>query len=552
MTPSETPVTPPAITADRRTILGAGLMGLAGLPGAAHASAFQRARGFTHNVASGEPGATSVLLWTRYRPASGDPAMLQFEVSDSLNFARIASAGAVEASPDHDWCAKAAAEGLAPHRWYYYRFIAPDGSMSPVGRTRTLPQGETQQWRAAVFSCSNLGFGWFNAYAHAAEAGDFDCVLHTGDYFYEYPQGSYPSADGTLAGRVLDPAHEIVALADYRMRYAAYRSDPDLQRIHQLFPFIPVPDDHESANDSWKDGAQNHQAETEGPWDMRKAAAMRAHREWLPVSDAPWASYEIGDLATLFRLETRLTGRDKQFSYSELVRGIEPGPEWERALTAFRDGAWRDPARSMLGAQQESWLASGMAASATAGKRWQVLLQQVIMAELYASAELAENIPEQAPDFVTSRLKNRAMVSKLGLPLNMDAWDGYPAARERVLTAARAADANLLVLTGDTHNAWASNLGGAGVEFAGQSVSSPGMERWLGWIPPQRLARALVSASEQLEWVDTSQRGYMVLELTPQRATNEWRFLDSIRTRRTRLAGTHRMTSEHGSRRLAS
>ncbi|MFN2099470.1 alkaline phosphatase D family protein [Altererythrobacter sp. MF3-039] len=550
MHPTEKPQAPPALTTDRRSILAAGLFGMAGLPAAANASAFQRARGFTHNVASGEPAANSVLLWTRFRPASGEPAMLRFEVSDAIDFARVVSSGEVEASPDRDWCVKAIASGLSPNRWYYFRFIAPDGAMSPFGRTRTLPQGGIDKWRMAVFACSNLGFGWFNAYAHAAEAGDFDCVLHTGDYIYEYPQGTYPSPSQTQNGRVLDPAHEIVALADYRMRYAAYRSDPDLQRIHQLFPMIPVPDDHEFTNDPWKDGAQNHQPETEGSWEVRKATALRVYREWMPISDALWESYQIGDLVTLFRIETRITARDKQFSYSELLSGLEPGPEWDAKLSAFRDGKWRDASRTLLGSEQESWLSGGMAASVRSGRKWQVLLQQVIMAELYADPSLAENIPAEASEFISSRLRNRALVANQGLPLNMDAWDGYPAARERLLNSARDADANLVVLTGDTHNAWASELGGAGIEFAGQSVTSPGMENSLGWIPPDQLARSLVSNSEQLKWVNTHQRGYMVLELTPQRATSEWRFMETIRQRTTTLAGTHRVSSELGSQRL--
>lgn len=551
MTQAEAPQSPPAITADRRTILGAGLLGLAGLPAAAQASAFQRARGFTHNVASGEPSANSVLLWTRYRPTESDTARLRYEVSEGIDFGRVISGGDVEASPDRDWCVKAVASGLSPDRWYYFRFIAPDGSMSAAGRTRTLPEGPKDNWRMAVFACSNLGFGWFNAYAHAAEAGDFDCVLHTGDYIYEYPQGVYPSPGQTLPGRVLDPAHEIVALADYRMRYAAYRSDPDLQRIHQLFPMIPVPDDHEFTNDPWKDGAQNHQPETEGSWDVRKATALRVYREWMPISDALWESYEIGDLATLFRLETRITARHKQFNYAELLSGLEPGPEWDARLSTFRDGEWRDPSRTLLGGEQEGWLSGGMAASVRSGRKWQVLLQQVIMAELYADPTLAENIPAEVSEFISTRLLNRALVAKQGLPLNMDAWDGYPAARERLLGAARDANANLVVLTGDTHNAWASELAGAGVEFAGQSVTSPGMENSLRWIPPDQLARSLVSNSEQLKWVNTHQRGYMVLDLTPERATSEWRFMDTIRQRSTRLAGSHRVSSAHGSQRLA-
>lgn len=535
---------------DRRLLLRAGVFGLAAAPMPVLAARFGGASGFTHNVASGEPQAHSVLLWTRYRAASGDPAALRYELSQSIDFRTVVGGGEVEASPDRDWCAKAVATGLAPDSWYYYRFIAPDGSISPVGRTRTLPVGEAARWRIAVFSCSNLGFGWFNAYAHAAEAGDFDMAVHLGDYLYEYPLGQYPSKNQTVEGRVLAPDNEIVALADYRIRYAAYRSDPDLQRVHQLYPFITVPDDHESANDSWKGGAQNHQPETEGEWSVRKRAAMQANREWLPVSDDPWASYDIGDLATVFRVETRLIARDKPFDLSELVAG-KPAEEVLAALERFRSDAWRDPSRSLMGVQQEGWLAQGLKASVGSGKRWQVLAQQVVMASLVLPNDLAVGMGGDAPDYVRRRIETASVAVKAGMPFNMDAWDGYPAARDRLLASAREAEANLVVLAGDSHNAWASNLEGAGVEFAGQSVTSPGAENSLRWIAPEALARRLVEQNDQLQWADTGQRGYMALELTRDRAECEYRFMQSVRHKTTQLASTKRLGTAHGARRIA-
>jgi alkaline phosphatase D len=262
--------------------------------------------GFTHNVASGEPSASSVLLWTRY-VAEAETA-LTWQVSATDDFAKPVAEGSVTASPARDWCAKGVVAGLSPDRWYFYRFLAPDGTASPVGRTRTLPEGGSAAFRLAVFSCSNFGFGWFNAYGHAAEANDADLAVHLGDYIYEYAAGTYPSTDQANPDRVLAPATEIVALTDYRLRYATYRADPDCQRLHQVLPMIAVWDDHESANDAYRDGAQNHQSDTEGDWAARKAAAKQAYREWMPVSDAPYAAYQVGDLATLFRLDTGWRG----------------------------------------------------------------------------------------------------------------------------------------------------------------------------------------------------------------------------------------------------
>lgn len=535
------------IRTDRRRLLKSGMLGLAGIA----TPALARAYGFTHAVASGEPGPNQVLLWTRY--SSDRDVTLRWEVSTDMEFTRIAAGGECLASPAADCCTKTVARGLEPATWYFYRFIAPSGEISAVGRTRTLPQGAVASFRMAVFSCSNYGFGWFNAYAHAAADDSFDLAVHLGDYLYEYPRGTYPSERQVVAGRVA-PLGEMIALADYRERYALYRSDHDLQRLHQLYPMITVWDDHESANDSWRDGAENHQAE-EGDWAVRKAAARQAYREWMPVSDDDYASYDIGDLATLFRLETRLTGRDRPFDIDMLIK--DAGPDGgEAALAAFRDGAWRDPSRQLLGAGQEAWLAAGFKTSTQARKPWQVLIQQVIMGRLDAPANLAEGVAANASQSVRTWLATSRMATAARLPWNMDAWDGYPAARDRLYAAALEADANLVVLTGDTHNAWALDLDrdGArvGVEMAGTSVTSPGTEGYIAWRPSNALARDLVGASPQLKWCDMSQRGYLAVELTPGAATGEFRFVSTVRQRSAALGGTHRMTVLAGQRKYSA
>jgi alkaline phosphatase D len=305
---------------------------------------------------------------------------------------------------------------------------------------------------------------------------------------------------------------------------------------------IPVWDDHESANDSWENGAENHQPETEGPWETRKAIAKRVYREWMPVSDEPYAAYDIGNLATLFRIDTRLEGREQQFSIEKVLAGKDSVEAMVASLTAFRDGDYADPARQILGAAQEQWLAEGLAASTARGTTWQVLVQQVLIGKVASPSALMDMLPDNLPEYAKRRLQAAALASKAGLPLNMDAWDGYPAARERLFKAALEADANLVVLAGDTHNAWSFDLAQdgtkVGVEFGTSSVSSPGFESYLAMVPPAMLAAGLVGQNEELKWADTSQRGYMTLELTPTTATNEWRFVEGIRTRSTRLAST--------------
>ena len=537
----------PALAANRRNALKLGLLGLAGLGGAPALA--QGAKGFTHGVASGEPGPDRVLLWTRY--ATGQDSQLKWEVAEDAEFTRIAAQGECSASPANDCCAKAWARGLQPGQWYHYRFIAGSGETSVTGRTRTLPVGKVPRFRIAVFSCSNYGFGWFNAYGHACEAGDFDLALHLGDYFYEYKRGVYPSEKQGLAERLL-PVNEAVTLAQYRERFATYRADPDLQRLHQLYPTVTVWDDHETANDTWKDGAENHQPD-EGDWAVRKAASEKAYREWLPVSDDYYASYEVGNLATLFRLETRHLARDKSFDLGKFFDGAAPG-QADAALAAFRDGAWRDPARGLLGEAQEAWLAKGLKASTKAHKPWQVLVQQVIMGNLAMPQNLAEGMAAESPDWLKKRIAISASASKNGLPWNMDAWDGYPAARDRVMKASLEAGANLLVLAGDSHNAWAFDLDRkgqrVGVEMAGHSVTSPGAESTIRWRGADALAADLVTRNSQLKWCDTARRGYLALELTPKAASGEWRFMSTVRQRGTALAGTKRMTVLAGQRRF--
>jgi alkaline phosphatase D len=311
-------------------------------------------------------------------------------------------------------------------------------------------------------------------------------------------------------------------------------------------------DDHEAANDSWSGGAENHDPATEGPWAARKAAAQRANREWLPVSDNLWDSYEIGDLATLFRIETRLAARSKPPEFAAIVKGRK---DVAAALAAFRDGPWRDPERTMMGSEQEAWLAGGFKRSVGQGTRWQLLAQQTVMGSLALAPDSAGWLRPDAPSSVKQLGAIAAAASKLGLPFNLDAWDGYPAARDRLLRAALDADSNLLVLSGDSHNGWAFDLAlngtAAGAEFAGQSVTSPGLEAYVAGKDPAEVERALIARNPQLKWAEVRRRGYMTLTLTRERATGEWLSLDTVRTRSTRLAARRAMSVARSSNRFS-
>lgn len=538
---------------DRRSLIaGAGLgLGALMLPaGRGLAAQLLGATGFTHNVASGEPGADTMLLWTRYVPVAGDATVrLDVELALDADFAKAIPGGSVQTGPWRDWTAKVTVDGLRPGTVYWYRFVAPDGSKSPIGRTRTLPVGDAARFGLGVFSCSNLPIGWFNAYGHAAARQDLDLWLHVGDYFYEYGRASIKDAD-FAAGRVLEPETEILALADYRLRYACYRADADLQRLHQIAPMIGFWDDHESANDSWEGGAQNHQPAKEGEWSPRRAAAMQAYREWMPVSDEPWKAYPIGTLATLYRTESRLLARTKQADLGAAFKAANP----DAALKAFRDGAWHDPSATMLGSTQESWLAHALKANART-TAWQLIGMATILGRTLMPQDAVSWLRPDATDKTVASFRNNARAGTLDLPMWMDRWDGYPAARARLLKAAQQADADLVMLSGDSHNAWAYALvedgRAAGVEFAGHAVTSGGMEGTMA-ADPVTVARGFVAANPELKWADTSRRGYMMIEVTPQRVTGEWLFLQTIKARTTAIADTHRMSVRRGRRTFAA
>lgn len=537
---------------DRRSLVLGGSLGVGALlfpGGRALAAAIATTTGFTHSVASGEPGPDSMLLWTRYVPPRGDgDVRLDIEIARDADFARPVMAGSTRTGPWRDWTAKFMVDGLNPGTVYWYRFVAPDGTRSPVGRTKTLPVGRADRFGLAVFSCSNLPYGWFNAYAHAAARDDLDLWMHVGDYLYEYGPASVRAGEGG-EGRVVEPANEILSLADYRMRFACYRADADLQRLHQVAPCVAFWDDHESANDSWEGGAQNHQPATEGDWSARRDAAVQAYREWMPVSEEPWKAYPIGTLATLYRTESRLFGRTRQADIGAAYKAADP----EAALRAFAAGAWRDPSASMLGSVQESWLSHALKANARQAG-WQMIGMGTIMGRTMMPGDAAGWLRSDAAPNRLEAFRNGIRAANAGLPMWMDRWDGYPAARSRLLSAAQQADADLVMLSGDSHNAWAFALSEdgrpAGVEFAGQSVTSNGMESSVA-ADPATVAKSFVAANPELAWADTSRRGYMMIDVRPERVSGEWLFMRTIRERSTALSGTHRMQAERGRRRFS-
>ncbi len=520
------------------------LLGAASLVGAiAPAIAQTRAQGvFTHGVASGDPTATSVILWTRFVPETPGLATVRWEIADDEQFQQLRAHGEATASTFDDHCVKVDARGLAPGRRYFYRFLSA-GDPSPTGLTRTAPRGGVASLSMAVFSCANKPFGYFHAYAHAAGRDDIDICIHTGDYIYEYGRGTYPSAAETIADRVIEPSNEIISFSDYHARYASYRNDPALQELHRTKPFLVIWDDHELANDAWKDGAQNHQPATEGDWSVRRAMAAKAYADWLPIRPQGsllqiYRRLEWGALATILMLDTRLIGRDRQLDWPSVLEPVlgQGDAATARAISTFGRGPLGDANRSLLGATQEAWMRQELRRSKGRGAPWQVLAQQLVVGKQGFPAAAASLLPDDASARTKQFVATGALANSLGHGWNLDAWSGYPAARERFLQACAVDGANALVLSGDSHNAWANNLPGgrdgrpAAIELAGASVSSPGFERTFRNAAPGAREAAMVGANPELAWCDVSRRGYAVATLTPAQVDVEWLGFDSVAT----------------------
>ena len=505
---------------------------------------------FANGVASGDPYRDSVILWTRFNPQStqASSATINWEVSTSKDFAAgtIADRGSFTTDASRDWTVKVEADGLKAGTSYYYRF-SNDGVLSPVGQTRTLAS-DAFSARIALFSCANFtATPEFSVYGKAAEINQqkpYDAWVHVGDYIYEYGKGGYTSAEGSAGDRGFEPEREIVTLEDYRLRYAQYHSDGSLQNLRQSAPLIAIWDDHETANDSYMNGAQNHQPATEGDWSTRVANAMQAYYEWMPIrepqlrdgtdqgtSSTPLTkanrSFDFGDVLSLHMLETRLTARDPQLSY--------PSSDVESALNVAEEAYSGE--RSMIGSEQLNWLQNELATSKAA---WQALGSGTLFANMAIPAELLLNQSEAVVTKYATPLQKlanglalspeeQALFNEAGkIPYNLDAWDGYGAEREQIIDAALKLDKRLVSLAGDTHNAWSSvidsNTGEiAGVEFAGPGVSSPGLESQFS--DPYLIRQLFLGYVTDLRYAELEHRGFVDLTFTADSVFADYNYI---------------------------
>lgn len=512
---------------DRRAFLQrAGALSAAGLLGPTlvrHPAAAQPDESlapFLHGVASGDPLPDRVIIWTRVSGQTG-PVEVRWTVARDLDMADVVRTGTAVADSNRDHTVKVDVTGLAAGSWYYYRFDAL-GACSLVGRTKTAPSAgqRVERLRFGVVACSSYQHGYFNAYACLAERDDLDAVFHLGDYIYEYaPSGTYGEF------RDHEPPVETVTLAEYRVRHGQYRLDPDLRRLSQLVPMITTWDDHESANNSWPGGAENHDPATQGDWATRMAAAQRAYDEWMPirVTDPAiiYRALPYGDLLDVVVLDTRLEGRDQEVGQLGATI-LEPQIS--------------DPDRKLISPTQRAFLYDTLSASTA---RWRFVAQQVMMGQLNAGGlpNLEDLLGIDRPDTPGFRLTDG------GNALNPDQWDGYRAERRRFFDHLSSNGiGNVVVLTGDIHSSWAIDLstdpynpstynpvtgeGALAVELVTTSVTSPAFE-FLG--PAVTGVEAAARAGNpHIKFVDLSRKGYLLVDVTAERVQAEWWAVDTI------------------------
>ncbi|KUM76646.1 alkaline phosphatase D family protein [Streptomyces griseorubiginosus] len=469
---------------------------------------------FLHGVASGDPLPDGILLWTRVTPTAeavpgsglGPDTEVAWTVAKDKAFTNVVAKGSVTATAASDHTVKADVRGLAPATDYWFRFSA-GGTDSPAARTRTAPAADATvtNLRFGVVSCANWEAGYFSSYRHLAARGDLDAWLHLGDYIYEYGTGEYGTRDTVV--RQHAPTHEILTLADYRIRHGKYKTDQDLKALHAVAPVVAIWDDHEFANDAWSGGAENHTEGAEGAWTARQAAAKQAYFEWMPVRPAlagtTYRRLRFGKLADLSLLDLR-SFRSQQ--------------------VAVGNGSVDDPDRTITGRAQLDWLKAGLKSSDTT---WR-LVGNSVMISPFAIGSLSADLLKPLAELLG--------LPKEGLALNTDQWDGYTDDRRELLAHLRSnAIRNTVFLTGDIHMAWANDVpvdagtyplsASAATEFVVTSVTSDNLDDLLK--VPEGTVTALAApviqlANRHVHWVDTDRHGYGVLDITADRAQMDY------------------------------
>ena len=505
---------------------------------------------FSHGIASGDPTHDGVVLWTRVT-ASGT-VTVSWQLAIDSDFNTILQRGETTTSEDIDHTVKIEVINLDPGQVYYYRFTIDEVTSEP-GRTRTLPEGPLERLGIAIASCSNYPFGYFNAYEEIAGDEEIEFVVHLGDYIYEYGADGWGNDQGSVIGRSHSPTHEIVTLEDYRERHGQYKSDRASRLMHASHPLIPTWDDHESANNPWINGAANHQPDSEGSWLTRRDASLQAFFEWMPVREQPtgrdkeklWRNFSFGDLASMVTLETRHTGRSMQVSYAEHLQNINDTARRNQFLREVLG----DPSRNMLSNEMENFLTDSLQSSINQSQTWRIIGNQIPIARTHVP-DVANRLEGEITGGFNPAPESHSQFSRLGefdLPLYLDTWDGYPAARERFYELCRNAGAtDLIVLTGDSHAFWANELfndsnQAMGVELGTTGITSPGDFESYGPEGARAFDRLVSEHNREVVWTDCTHRGFIKLVLTPESAKAEYIVVDNVHSERFQSSVLRRM-----------
>jgi len=522
-------------------------VGIVGATSTLTASCAVKKYSFDHGVASGDPLENSVILWTRITPFQSGPIDAEIEVARDASFSKVIFTKKLQTSSLSDYTLKYDFDikgYLKNGEVFYYRFKA-GAATSQVGKTRTL-DADASKIKIGVFSCSNYPAGYFNAYHAAALQDDIDVWLHLGDYLYEYPMGGYATDNAEALNRMPEPSHEMVTLADYRTRHAQYKQDIGAQALHGNSPVIAVWDDHEFANDAWKKGAQNHSSDgIEGDFYARRSAAIKAYYEWMPIREQSnkrkiYREFKIGKLIHLLMLDTRQYERVEQIHPADFLQDKEFKREDFFA-------ALDDPKRDLIGSEQMSWIKKRINSS---DAKWTIFGQQVLMTKVKFPKLSSIMAKEDIPAF----LKPYIRFEDYNLPSNLDAWDGYPAERNRLYQMMEDSNKPFISLAGDTHNSWMSTLQNdkqevVGVEVGAPSVSSPGITDAVK-VDEKLMAEDLVSRNRELLWMDPSRRGFVTLECNDIEVLATFHFIEEMQTINPAIASTNQFLIDGSSKKI--
>jgi len=509
----------------RRQALKITSIGAIGLSASISSSCSKNIYSFNHGVASGDPLEDRVILWTRVTPQQSGPVETILEISENENFSKIAHSTKLQTSSLSDYTVKydfLAKQYCDSDKGFFYRFRA-GSSISEIGKSKTFSKN-TESVKIGVFSCSNFPAGYFNAYQAAAEKNDLDLWLHLGDYLYEYPMGGYATDNAEKLGRTPSPTHEMITLSDYRLRHAQYKLDHGSKALHKHAPLIAVWDDHEFSNDAWKRGAENHSEDgSEGDFYARRSAAIKAYYEWMPIREQQnkrkiFREFKIGKLIHLIMLDTRQYGRDKQIQPKDYL-----------SKSGFNQAKFYNDLnsqnRELLGVEQLSWIEDSILKSNAV---WTIFGQQVLMAKLKFPDISKMLKTEEIPDFLKPYLKFLG----LGIPSNLDAWDGYPAARNKLYQLMKNAKKKFISLAGDTHNSWVSELENqsgkkVGIELGAPSVTSPGITDVLN-LDENKFVDSIVKINKELQWMEPSNRGYLFLDCMENKIIASFNYIKEL------------------------